>query len=81
MFGIVITYSVVSQSARGLSHPWVGGRWVIINAITTVLWATHERDAVLALHRRRDRVAEELGLWPELSEDADLVRGRNVVKS
>ena len=42
---------------------------------TSVLWTPHERYAVLALHRRRDGVAEELGLWPELADDDDFVRG------
>jgi hypothetical protein len=45
---------------------------------TTVLWTPHQRYAVLALHGRRDGVAEELGFGPELADDADLVRGRNV---
>jgi hypothetical protein len=51
-----------------------------VNAITPIFRATHERDAALALHYRRDRVAEELGLWSELSDDTDLVHGRDVIK-
>lgn len=49
-------------------------------AITCVVRAAHERDAALALHRRRDRVSEKLGLWPELTDDGDFVRRRNVVE-
>ena len=45
---------------------------------TAVLRTPHERYAVLALHRRRDGIAEEFGLWPKLADDGELVRGRNI---
>ena len=48
---------------------------------TAVLRTPHERYAILALHRRRDGVAEELRLGPELADDGDLIRRRNVEES
>ena len=74
MFGIVITYSV--EIVR------VIGAWRVCAYClrTAVLWTTHQRYAVLALHGRRDGIAEELGFGPELADDAEFVRRRDVEK-
>ena len=45
---------------------------------TTVLGLAEQCDAVLALHRRRDTVAEELGFGAQLADDAHMVRGGDV---
>jgi hypothetical protein len=67
------------------SGRWCGvsvRRWTNVGgARTAVLWTPHQRYAVLALHGRRDGVAEELRFGPELADDADLVRRRNVEES
>jgi hypothetical protein len=38
-------------------------------------WTYCQRYVALAFQRCRDGIAEELGLGPELADDADLVRG------
>jgi hypothetical protein len=68
MFGIEITYSVVSPLNLMLVIK-IGGEQ------TTVLRPAIQDDSVLALHVRRDGVTEELGLGPKLTDDGELVCG------
>ena len=47
--------------------------------LTAIVRAPEQRDAILALHRRRDTIAEELGLGAQFADDLDAV-GRGDVE-
>jgi hypothetical protein len=68
--GVAELYDHLSEKDPARIHDMLG--------IVIMYSAGKHRYAVLALQRCRYGVAEELGLWPELADDGELVRGRDV---
>jgi hypothetical protein len=48
--------------------------------LTTVLFTPQQKDSILALHCRRDTIAQKFGFRAQFTNDADLVSRGDVVK-
>ena len=59
---------------------WRLWSWAESRTHTIVLWTSHRCYTVFALYRYPEDVADKLRFEPELVDDTDLVRGKNVAQ-